>query len=169
MKTYSPFLQRNRSAHLRDRDIFLRALQTNLDYMVANISDLMKSGTENGNLQDHLQELEKNNRKALHHAEVAFRYCKQIDADEEKYPELQEIFLIDLLQTIQAMCGCAIRHLTQCEQISHLFNDHQGPNADSVREFVSKTVTSTEEMVGRFISDMQARMQLYNKFLSALE
>ena len=84
----------NRSAHLRDRDMYLGAIQTKLEYLVANTHGLMKSGLKNGTFQIYLQELEKSSRKALHHAEVAFRYSKQIDRD-EKYPELQEIFLIE--------------------------------------------------------------------------
>lgn len=168
MKTYYAYIQRNRSAHLRDRDIFLRAVRKKLDQLTKSMGGMTTGGSKPGKFSVHLMELEKNTRKALHHAETALSNIRSADKSNESVP-LHEMLIVDFLQTVQSMSSCACRHLQHLNKIQAILDDGNSQHHASVKEQFRKMIVSGEETLTHIVTGMRNRMKLLDKVIEHFE
>jgi len=155
-------IEQNRSAHLRDRDICLRAMERRLKRISLNPVILKERFHEGGKLVSNYKELEKKCRWALHHAEFAKNGLKNTEGTQNQ--EIKENISVDYLNTIFSMCQCALKHLNHHAILTDCMEKELNIDDLSV-EVIQSAIEETEIIILQITSTVKKRFKLIRRFI----
>ncbi|OGL43525.1 MAG: hypothetical protein A2161_14380 [Candidatus Schekmanbacteria bacterium RBG_13_48_7] len=132
--------------------------------MQQNSLNFTEKIVQNCNLQKHVEELEKNTRKSLIHAEAAMNGLKKFINNGD--PDIQEILIKNFLQTILSMCLCAQEYLSHYENLSQIqIKDKK--QTDTIKHYIESMNSELEKGILQFFSNMSIRLKILNTFISS--
>jgi hypothetical protein len=166
MNTYIQYIRRNRTAHLRDRDIYLRYLGNELQGIVS-----FKKRTPDSDyykdLLHSVQNIEQDTRKALLHAQAAFNglnKCKGNGA-----PESNESVVIDFLENMSLVCICALKSIKILTGLNKKHRAGARGKSGPIQNYFKYAFEEAQANSDFFLKVAEKRLQMLDMLLAYLE
>lgn len=153
-------LMKNRSCHLRDRDISLRAAITIFNDVNDCLDKKMKRLQKLQEIHHLLDGLGRNLKRALYHASMAFLEGQNMMKGNEI--SLEEQVISDFLLTFNAACN-NIKYLTSHSLFLHELREGDQKQTAVVKVYTKQMLALDDDSIKKFVEQINTRITLFNR------
>lgn len=152
-------LRRNRSAHLRDRDLCYQLVIRELDQLLELVDDDGRPGEKTNRKTLILSEMTRHLRSAVEHAVMAKGGVIDIPAP---HIELEEIIFLDFLETLYREAKYILSVLRRRRKIIDYIEAHSDPD-EAIDAYVDRLACFDGGYILRSLKDASERIRFFNK------
>ncbi|MFC1853536.1 hypothetical protein ACFL27_25385 [candidate division CSSED10-310 bacterium] len=153
-------LDRNKSCHLRDRDIYSRAAIEIFRRINKNITQKIQSRAGKEEMQLLTEELHHNLKKALYHASMASIDLKKSVDDASLF--MEEQIIADFLLTFNAACY-NIKYLISHSLKLQKLDEESKTRFNRYNDYIERMLALDENSIKKFLDQLKKRIYLFNQ------